>query len=352
MAPAVALSHPGKSVLLLDCSIQGDASVITLGGTGQPLAFAPGVRTRGAEVIAALPAAKTAAGFLAAVKAAPTSQPAPAPAASSGWGLLSRAAGTPPPAPPAKPFDWQAHSVNVSAAFPAGKAPPNLWAAPGGRSLYNLVPADEVLATSAALRRALASLGPDVIVIIDTDAELAERTSSLLGIAAAKHLCMVLTSSWTDYQRLLDDAANGLFAGLSWLETNDPQCVAKIGAVVFNNVQLLNKSKGEVCGSPGALPFTPPKAAMDSITDIVNHLHQMCSEATTNYKAFFDDPSAFGSAQAFTHRYVTGLATVPDKVWQDCHSKGMAVVVTTTGGEPAEKATSQLNDVAKRMLFE
>lgn len=164
---------------------------------------------------------------------------------------------------------------------------------------------------------------------------------------------------------------------------------ARVGAVVFNNVKLLNKTKGDVCGSPAALSFTPPGPAKKSIEEIVEHLHQMCTEPNTNFKArafvsecdcslvahapappappraplphplffapsqeYFEDGSAFGSAQAFAKRYVTGLATVPDSVWQECTSSGTPVVAMTGGGEPRKGAADQVEDVAKRILFQ
>ena len=344
VAPALALRNPGKQVLLLDLSIQGDASVITLGGTGAPRDLVPGIRTRGAEVIAALPNEKRSLAFVnnAVMAATP-------PVFMGGWGVLGRAV-TPANLGSGRAhltsgFEWQKHAVRVRDAHPAGNAPENLWISPGGRALYTAFPASEVLTTAASLRTAFTAMGPNVLVVIDTDAELAERTSSLIGISASRSLCMVLTSSWTDYQRLLDDAANGFFAGLTWLAERDPASAAKISLVVFNNVQLLNKNKSGVGGT--MLPFTPPRAALDAIGDISNHLYSMGTAPTTNYKQFFSDPAVFGSHHAFVERYVTGFSTVPTTVWQDCQARGVPVVCAA--GEGAKGPAAQIEELVARM---
>lgn len=340
VAPALALLNPGKQVLLLDLSIQGDASVITLGGTGAPRDLVPGIRTRGAEVIAALPNEKRSLAFVSNTVIAP-------PAFVGGWGVLGRAV-TPANLGSGRVtsvFEWQKHAVRVREAHPDGNAPDNLWISPGGRALYTAFPAAEVLTTAAALRTAFTAMGSDVLVVIDTDAELAERTSSIIGIAASRGLCMVLTSSWTDYQRLLDDAANGFFAGLAWLAERDPTSAAKISLVVFNNVQLLNKNKSGVGGT--MLPFTPPRAALDAIGDISNHLYSISTSPTTNHKQFFSDPAVFGSHHAFVERYVTGFSTVPTTVWQDCQARGVPVVCAA--GEGAKGPAAQIEELVARM---
>lgn len=332
------MAHPERSVLLLDLSIQGDASVITLGGTAEPEGFAPGVRTRGAEKIAALDAGHTAAGFLTAV-CAYTAAPAP-----SGFSFL-RGAGS----APAKPFDWPAHCVSVKEVHPASNVPPNLFLAAGGRALYKLFSDAVVLSCAASLRAAFASMPANTIVLIDTDAELSERMASLLGIAAAQELCLVLTSSWTDYGRVLDDAANGLFAGMSWLSTNDPGFKAKVSAVVFNNVTKRLAAASDLCGSPSALSFTPPAPAKESITEILQHLFVMCTDSASNYRAYFSDAAAFADVASFTRRYVTGLATVPDSVWQSCLAQGVPVVLASPS-DPQKASATQLCDVAKRLF--
>ena len=145
------LSHPG--VLLLDLSIQGDSSVITLGGTGEPDAFVPGLRTKGAERIAAVAATRTAGGFLAAAQAFHASGSAAPQAASgavSGWGFM-RGSGAPLGGAAAAPasFPWREHCVNVAEVHAPGGAPKNLFVAPGGRALYKCVRARLTLHTRA-----------------------------------------------------------------------------------------------------------------------------------------------------------------------------------------------------------
>lgn len=82
LAPAVARAAPDRVVLVLDLSIQGDASVFLLGGVREPAAAESAARTRGGEALAALGSDKGATAFLAAV----TAVPAPArPASTSFW---------------------------------------------------------------------------------------------------------------------------------------------------------------------------------------------------------------------------------------------------------------------------
>lgn len=338
VAPAVALKHPDKQVLLLDLSIQGDASVLTLGGTAPPLVATAGIRTRGAEVVASLPNNKSAVSFLAAAKAFASAGGGGAPTTRS----TTRGGGFGGAAPQA--FNWEEYCVKVSAVFPAGKAPANLWVCPPGGTLNDFMTVGEVVDYATALRAAFASMGKGVIVIIDTDAELSERAASRLAIASARNLGLVVTSSWMDYQRVLDDKVNSLFLGLSWLADNDPGCVSKIDLVVFNNVQLYRKDSVEVCGTAGALPFTPPVAAKTNIVDVVNHLYEMCGPPT-NFKQYFNDLSAFGSVSTFTKRYVTGVATVADSVWSACTAAGSPVVVKS----PGEGSAAQLSAVASAM---
>ena len=351
VAPALALAHPDKNVLLLDLSIQSDSSVITLGGTGEPDAFVPGLRTRGAERIAALLEQRTALGFLNAARAF---NPPPQAAASavSGWGML-RGSAAPSPTRAAASFPWREHCANVASVHQAGGSPPNLYVAPGGRPLYQCVPQDQLLSAAASLRTAFASCDSDLIVIIDTDAELSERCTSLIGLAACGDIALVLTSSWSDYQRVVDDPANGLFPGLAWLEANDPGCVAKVACLIFNQVTKNNTQPTSLANSPvPVLPFTPPKSSADSMADILEHVLSMCNDPATKYRRFFkasSDDALFADVAAFTARFVTGLATVPDTLWQECLDKGRPVVASKPS-DPQKATAQQLGEVSKRLF--
>ena len=346
-------------MLLLDLSIQGDSSVITLGGTGEPDAFVPGLRTKGAERIAAVAATRTAGGFLAAAQAFQAGSAAPpspqaAATAVSGWGFM-RGSASPLGGAAAAPasFPWREHCVNVAEVHAPGGAPKNLFVAPGGRALYKCVPDDQIMGAAAALRAAFACCGPDLLVVIDTDAELSERCTSLIGLAAAQDIALVLTSSWGDYQRVVDDPANGLFPGMAWLEANDSGAKAKVACVVFNQVTKTNVTPIKLANSSVAvLPFTPPKSSVDSMTDILEHMVSMCNDPATAYRRFFahsDVDAAFADTAAFAAAYVTGLATVPDTLWQECLEKGRPVVVSKET-DPQKATASQLVTVTKRLF--
>jgi hypothetical protein len=179
-----------------------------------------------------------------------------------------------------------------------------------------MIPAD-LLSTAAALRSAFASMGSDIVVLIDTDAEIGERVFSTLGLAASSQLCLVLSSSWTDYGRVLDDAVNGLFLSLETLETADAGFKSQINLVVFNNVSKSSSKPAELCGSSSALPFTPPAPAKAAISDILCHLLTMASSPRCR-RFFAGDEAAFASLAAFTARFASGVATIADSVWSHC----------------------------------
>lgn len=349
MAATIAVNNPGSTVLLLDCSIHGDSSLIALGGTRAPLVHAPNIRTRGAERIAELRVAQPLLGTAALITAALAPPPQPQPSASGkGWGGFFAAAAAPAPAAPA--FSWQQHSVRVTDAVPGG--PQNLFVCPGGRELYNLVPRANVVPAIAKVRAALAaSMGDNVFVIVDTDAELAERTASLIGLAIAHRHTLVLTSLWTDYQRILDDPANDVFTGLDLLTNLDPGYTGRVGSVAFNKVQLLHHAPAAaVCGAPGVLPFTPPDTALTGgVNQIAEHLYSMCINPATNYQTHFVDGAAmFASDTAFCARFVTGFAVVPITLWEQCMASGVSIARSTNAAAAAFR--TQLNTVTARML--
>ena len=378
VAASVARDKPTQQVLVLDFSIQGDTSTILLGGTGEPDADQVGARTRGGGRVASLPLSQTAAGFITAAREAHAATAAAEAEAASLVGRLgsarlrlwggsagkvaaSESAATAPPL-----FSWREHAVQPSLMHPSGRAPSNLYISAGGGRLHKLLPDAASSADAASALRLVFSkfLSSDVLVLIDTDAELSERGCSSAGIASASELCLVLSSSWTDYNRVLDDSANGLFAAMSGLEASDPAFKARIQLIVFNNVAKRTSTPSELCGSPSALPFTPPAPAKAAIADILSHLLSMTRGepgASSNLRRFFaggdenaedstEEAPQFASLAAFTARYAAGMATVADSLWQHCLAAGVPVS-SATATEPQAATAEQLATIAKRLFI-
>lgn len=332
----MALDNPSKQVVLLDLSIQGDASVFLLGGVAEPSACVKGVRTRGAEKIAALRPGVSR--FVNHVLETPTT-PTPTPTKSF-WRGSSLA-----PQPPPKPtLRWQDFAVKPSEVHPEGGAPQNFWIIHGGKDvLLGLQPDVSLEELSTALRAAFDTMH-DTIVIIDTDAELSERGASLAGIAAADSLALVLSSSWTDYLRTLDDPVNSLFDALKFLSTqSNIKLRAKIEHVVVNDVF---KTKSAPCG---VLSFTPSKVSDKAIADIVAHLFSMTADPSTGYAKFFGPKDCLASVEKFTRAQLVGVSTVPESVWQASWTNGEPVVVRPTS-DAHETAAIQYETVAKRFV--
>ena len=334
LAPAVALAHPDRNVVLLDLSIQGDATTFLLGGVAEPNDPASGARTRGGEAAAALPRDKCAAGFLEALLTAPPLPMQPPPRATFWRGSPVAAV----PAAAAEP-DWKAHAVKPCEVHPAGRCPPNLYILAGGKSLYG-VPFEGGLVP--ALRRALAS--SNAVVLIDTDAELSERGASLAGIAVADRLALVLSTSWSDYLRALDDPANSLLGALEYLRTAHPTLSPRIAHAVFNNVQKRLSAPGGTATVPGLLPFTPPSSSLEALADIAVHLRTV---AVTRPQFF-----AFGheSNEAFMRAYVTGVPTVAESTWQAASTAGCPIACMACPTESQGHAAQHLAAVAAKIV--
>jgi len=325
LAPAFALAHPDRTVLVLDLSIQGDTSVFLLGGSGEPRFSAPGVRTRGGETLAAQPPERSAAAFVEALRAQPP------PPARSFW----RGSPTPP-----VPVSWRAHAVAPAAAHPDGGCPPNLHLLPGGKGLFGV--AFEGLAPM--LRVAL----KDATVFIDTDAELSERGASLAGIAAAEELALVLSTSWTDYLRTLDDPANALMRALAFLRDKHPELSPRVAHVVFNNVQKRLGAPAGFQSAPGTLPFTPPAATLESLAEIASHLRSVAADPVTEYSPFFAFPESLKSDGAFLRAYVTAVPSVADSAWQASALRGQPLACQQSAGDVAAAAGEHIMAVASR----
>jgi len=320
LAPAYALAHPDRDVVVLDMSIQGDTSTFLLGGAAEPRACAPGVRTRGAESLAALAPERSAAAFIDALRAPP-----PTPSVSrSFWRGLAAA--------PAPVESWRAHSVRPAEVHPSGGCPPNVHLIPGGKRLFG-APFDGL---APALRRALAGAH----VFVDTDAELTERGASLAGIGAADSLAIVLSTSWADYLRTLDDPANSLFAALVFLAGRHPELSPRVAHVVFNGVQKRLGAPSGFESAPGVLPFTPPSLAFESIAEISAHLRSVACDPETGYARFFAVPETLASDAVFVRMYVTAVPAVPDGAWAAALLKGQPLVCSSSGSDGVAAAAA------------
>ena len=336
LAPAVALAHPDRIVLLVDLSIQGDATTFLLGGVAEPVNAAPGVRTRGGEVFRSLPREKCAAALVEKVLA-PAAAPAPPPPAAHSYFWRGGAAAATAAAAPV--FDWKAYAVRPRDVHPAGNCPANLYLVPGGKDLYG-VPFEGL---APALRNALGST--NAIVLLDTDAELSERGASLAGIAAADYLAMVVSTSWTDYLRTLDDPANSLFAALAFISASHPDLTPRIRHLIFNNVQKRSGAPGGPASAPTLLPFTPPAASLDALVDIASHLRGVAADS--GHGRHFAGP--VGDTPAFLRAYVTGVPTFPETAWQASAVNGQPLVCALQPKEPETQAAVHLHAVAHRL---
>lgn len=340
LAPAVARAAPDRVVLVLDLSIQGDASVFLLGGVREPAAAESAARTRGGEALAALGSDKGATAFLAAV----TAVPAPArPASTSFWRGVYNNTPAPPSTPPP---DWKAFAVRPLDANPDGECPPNLYLIPGGKTLYG-VPFE---GTALALRAALAASG--ALVLVDTDAELSERGASLAGLAAADNLALVLSTSWCDYVRALDDPANSLLAALGFLKRTHPELKPAIAHVIFNNVQKRLSMPGGIAAVPGLLSFTPPSTSLEALVEIASHLRSVALDPSGGGRAaFFANQAALASQNDFLRAYVVAVPTVPESAWQWSSRNGAPLACRgVDAAEATQQAAAHIRAAAARFV--
>jgi len=307
-AVAVAQRSPTQTVVFLDLSIQGDASVALLGGVKEPTQFATGVATRGMENLVKV--SQTSRAFLEAI----WNRPKPARSFWRGTAALEA-------------FDWRAHVVSVREAFPAGCAPHNIYLAAGGPSLHGTAEVAQVIALAADVRAALPA---NAVVIVDTDAELSERFASLLGLAIADSVVVVASASWQDMQRLISDPVNSLFKAMAFLRANMPAFRATVHTFVFNN---LAKTSKEPCNH---LAFTPPADTVRIIREI------------GAYVAGSPDVQPFLKPHAdFFAEITAAVAVVPDGPKLKALETGNALV-TSPRTEAELTAAAILEALAKR----
>lgn len=333
LAPAIALANPDKNVLLLDCSIHGDSSCFLMGGVREPVNYVEGVRTRGAENIAALAKIQFAAQFLAAAKAYANQETL---TSSSFWRGKS-VARTPA-------FNWKVHTACPYEVNRDGHCPQNLYVSPGGRHNHEV----DFEGVSVALLKVFSQMS-NTIVIVDTDCELSERGASLAAIGASDAIVMLVSSSWTDYLRSLDDVANGMFNALNYLTNVVPGFKARIKTVLINDVQKRNGSNSGLLGVRNALPFTPPNPSTEAISDILTHLHQSCNNTRSNFGRFFDPAASLATIESFVKQFVTGLSTVPETLWQSSWKFGTPIIVNPQG-EAHVCAAAQIKTIANKII--
>jgi hypothetical protein len=218
-----------------------------------------------------------------------------------------------------------------------------LYLIPGGKALYGL-PFEGL---APALRLALAGSGAKVFV--DTDAELSERGASLAGIAAADQLAVVLSTSWSDYARSLDDPANSLLAALAFLKTKHADLTPKIGHVVFNNVQKRLSAPSGLASVPGLLPFTPPSSSLESLVEIASHLRSVAVDPAGNRASFFASQTALAATSDFLRTYVTAVPCVPESAWQAAARTGTPLAcLPKDASDTAVQAATHVYAVATR----
>lgn len=324
LAPVVAAANPSKTVLVIDLSIQGDTSVNLLGGVQAPAQFNPGVRTLGDEKMLTIDSQSSALGLINALSA--TMGQAPTRSFWRGGFMASSTATT------ITPIDY---AVSVKDKHPAGKAPSNLYISYGGPNLYGQQ-INPVSGAADKLRAGFAKMD-NCIVLIDTDAELSERPTSLLGIAVAQKIILVLSPHWADYSRLLQDPANGIFLALAFLKQNDSGFKGKIAGFLFNNVSKRLNDGTNLCGVP-ALPFTPPNDEVAGMTEISSHMFQMAIDMNSMLSDYFLNWSAT-TAGDFVRTYVSAIGSIPTTVIQPALAQGIAVInMPTTPPQAASRA--------------
>ena len=204
IAAAFACTYPLKEVLLLDLSIHGDSSSALIGGSQAPSGNQLGIATKFQEMMTTLPPTKRSSAFLKDVSAAPAAVSQQA----GGW--FFRGAASVAPTVNISHVKWKDYALNVRTTWPTGNAPTNLFVMPGDVDLNRQFETPAAMVACAKNVRSLFdSLGDDVVVFVDTDAELSERCASIIGLSVATDIHVVTSSLWPDYQRILSDRVNG-----------------------------------------------------------------------------------------------------------------------------------------------
>jgi len=303
-AAAHAAAHPGGKTLVLDLSVHGDASTLLLGGTREPSETVEGARTRGTQALLSLPEERTAGGLLRAIAERQRS------AGSIAGKVTGFFTGS-------KAVDVSQHCVRV-AELTDSEVPENLYLCAGGKCLMGSVNEEGWVAAAAEAREALQQLGEGWSVFVDSDAELAERVPSRVALAVADRMVLLLSASWNDYCRTLDDPINGLFGVLTSMEQQNLP-TPKITMVLFNHVKQKDRSQvrlhGEGVGfeTDATLPFSPVKGVQAQMAQIADHCYETgWRNIERDWQRFYADAAAITDEGAFGDRYVTALFELPE----------------------------------------
>jgi len=311
-----AQAHPELKVLVVDMSIHADASALLLGGCREPSEHTQGARTMGMQRVVTSPPERRAAGLLAAATRA-----GPAPSLAGRFSKLL--VGAPPP----EEFDVEAHSMNVLERHPESGQPPNLFVAPGGPEL-SICSELGWKDSARLLRERLESASGEWAVFYDTDAEIMERPSSCVALAAADRIVVPMSASWNDYRRLLDDGVNGLFSALERMEAEGSP-VAKIDRVVFNRVSKHANAASELHKARGmerdaTLSFSPVKAVLEQLAQISDHCFETgWRDASKAWARHYMDGEKVGDEGQFGERYVGAMFEISENAMQASQLSGV-----------------------------
>lgn len=318
-----AQAHPERQVLLVDFSLQGDASHLMLGGKE--------VTTK-----------NTAAALLRSL-------------AEEKRSLASRFAGLLIRTEERKPMEASDVAVSVVELHPESTQPSNLWLCP---STPDLVEAALELSTGAEFKAAALELRRRISqragldVFFDTDAELMERSPSMLALSAADRLLLPLSTSQNDFRRIVSDPRNALFSALRELEKRElPH--ARIDRVIFNRVpkhrNFATRLHAENMSTDAVLLFTPVAAAqeqMASLSDKMRDIGWVPTPEAPDYRRFFHKASPKLSHGEFAERYVSALFEISGVSLQESSSTGVPLCAMTNASDALEKIQSDLSQLA------
>jgi hypothetical protein len=246
LAASLAALNPSTKVVVIDASIHGDATTMLLGGFSEPLG--EDFYTKGGETSAKFPDSKLQALFETLKKSREMKHT---------LSLLEKmwrpSGGAETPT-----VDIVAMSVNVLKAHPAGNAPPNLFLVTGGELIDQEFNEPEI---AVALREAM-DAAPDVVFLIDTDAEITERGPTLIVTRANTEIFLVTSPNWADFLRCVSDPVNKL-RDLKDLTTK----------ILFTKVPKTLNTPTDLEGVP-CFGFKPVKSSMENVATICAYVRE------------------------------------------------------------------------------
>jgi hypothetical protein len=348
LAASLAATRPDLTVVVIDASVHGDASTLLVGGLQEPK-NSPSARSHGEELCAAQVAAGKSTAALMTAFAGGAAAAAPTTTRATGWGrLLSSSGGgnnavTAPAVAMTHATILSTYAVRVRDAYPAGDAPENLYIVVGGATLTGITN-EQAVRASQTIGSAFAAAPPNVVYLLDTDAELCERPASACAAAAAGGLALLSSANWSDFLRSLTDPVNGITIALS-----PPFPPKKIERVIFTRVAKTRNEQATVAGAPVS-PFKPVNNAAANIEQIVNYVHDRAQtggpmqpyvEANTTLRQFSED-------------HVIVVPDLPENVINTSVLKGTPVAYMEAGGavtaDALGAAQQQLSFAAARLV--